>query len=163
MKMSNLFRLFGRVTAGLVALVSLTSCAKDPYELDIVGYDYTDRPISDFSVNGAWGGNVELSTKTAGGGKYACCVRLNRNVKTPFAIDVEYQMGSLVDYATDKILEPESEPKKTRVDVTGPIPERPGYLEVHFYPDGHIEAAISSEDGPSPPRLKLETRKPYVR
>jgi hypothetical protein len=50
-----------------------------------------------------------------------------------------------------------------KVEVKGPIPPDPSYLEIHFYPDGHIEGAIAGRDGPSPPRLKLETRFPYAR
>jgi hypothetical protein len=49
------------------------------------------------------------------------------------------------------------------VEVKRPIPEKPAYLEVHFYPDGHVEGAISGDDGPSAPHLMLERRLPYVR
>ena len=37
----------------------------------------------------------------------------------------------------------------------------PKYLEVHFYPDGHIEVAATREA--SPPRLKLERASPGYR
>ncbi len=48
------------------------------------------------------------------------------------------------------------------VRVDGPIPPDPGYLEIHFYQD-HIEAAISGGDGPSPPRLKLQSCSDFAR
>ena len=43
------------------------------------------------------------------------------------------------------------------------IPNNPEYLEVHFYPDGHVETAMT--EVPSPPRLALsadrEEKSPY--
>jgi len=141
----------------------LSGCAKDPYMLGITGYNYTDRAVADFSVNGAGGSNVEVSSPTSGGGGLSCCVVLARNSKTPFWIDVEYEMDALESYPPRKMVEPAGPYVKTRVEVTGPIPPNPSYLEIHFYPDHHIEAAISGADGPSPPRLKLERRLPYVR
>jgi len=148
---------------GLLVFASLASSAEDPYELDVVGYDYTDRAIADFSVNGAAGGNLELSTSTDGGGIYSCCVLLRRSTKTPFFVDVEYRRDALESYPPRKVIEPAGQYIKVKVEVKGPIPSNPGYLEIHFYPDGHIEGAISSQDGPSPPRLKLDRRFPYVR
>jgi hypothetical protein len=151
------------VVTGLLTLVSLLGCAKEPYMLGIMGYNYTDRAIADFAVNGAAGSNVELSTPTAGGGKMSCCVVLARNAKAPFWIDVEYQMDALESYPPRKLIEPAGHYIKARVQVKGPIPSDPSYLEVHFYPDHHIEATISGADGPLPPRLKLQRRLPFVR
>jgi hypothetical protein len=164
MKTSRLLKLSLCAGVGLLAFASLESCAKEPFDLELVGYDYTDRAILDFSVDGASGGNVFLSTKTAGGGKYACCVRLDRSTKTPFWIDVEYTREALVSYPSDQVVQPADQaPIKAYVEVKGVMPEKPAYLEIHFYPDGHIEGALSGEDGPSPPRLRLERRRPYAR
>jgi hypothetical protein len=142
---------------------SLLGCKKEPYMLGIMGYNYTDRAIADFSVNGAWGANVYVSTPTAGGGGTMCCVVMDRETKTPFWVTVRYQMDALEAYPPRRVIEPAGPYKTAKVEVTGPIPPDPSYLEIHFYPDGHIEAAISGSDGPSPPRLKLESRLPYVR
>jgi len=131
--------------------------------LGIMGYNYTDRAIADFSVNGAWGANVALSTPTAGGGKTTCCVVLSRDTKTPFWVTVKYRMDALESYPPRRMIEPAGAYKTAKVEVTGPIPPDPGYIEIHFYPDGHIEAAISGRGALSPPRLKLESRLPYVR
>lgn len=147
----------------LLSSVTLIGCKKDPYMLGVFGYNYTDRAVANFSVNGAGGGNVELSTPTAGGGKTMCCVVMDRDTKTPFWVDVKYQMDALEAYPPRTVIESAGPYKTVRVKVTGPIPPDPSYLEIHFYPDGHIEGAISGRDGPSPPRLKLETRLPYVR
>ncbi|QIE24156.1 hypothetical protein SBC1_20490 [Caballeronia sp. SBC1] len=147
----------------LLTLVILSSCAKDPYMLGIMGYNYTDRAVADFAVNGAAGSNVELSTPTAGGGKLSCCVVLGRNIKAPFWIDIEYKMSALESYPPRRMIESSGKYVKARVEVKGPIPPDPSYLEIHFYPDHHIEAAISGADGPLPPRLKLARRLPFVR
>nr|WP_241023839.1 DUF3304 domain-containing protein [Burkholderia sp. Ac-20365] len=130
----------------------------------MVGYDYTDRALLDFSVNGISGGNVFLSTKTSGGGKYACCILLDRSAHFPLDIEVGYMREALVASPSDRILEPADTRRLiARVQLRGPIPERPAFLEVHFFPDGHIDASLSGEEGPSPPRLKLDRRLPYVR
>jgi hypothetical protein len=151
------------VLSCVLPCVALLGCKKEPYMLGIMGYNYTDRAIADFSVNDAWGGNVFLSIPTAGGGKTVCCVVMDRDTKTPFWVNVKYQMDALEAYPPRRVIEPEGPYKTVKVEVTGPIPPDPSYLEIHFYPDGHIEAAISGSDGPSPPRLKLESRFPYVR
>jgi len=91
-----------------------------------------------------------------------CCVVMNRHTKTPFWVDVDYQMDALASYSTRKELEPAGPYVKARIEIDGPIPPEPGYLEIHFYPD-HIEAAISGQDGPSPPRLTLNRRLPFIR
>lgn len=155
-----------RLLAALLLVLTslaLTGCKKEPYMLGIMGYNYTDRAIASFSVNGAWGANVELSTRTSGGGGTMCCVALDRDTKTPFWVDVEYKMDALEAYPPRRVIEPAGPYKTVRVEVKGPIPPDPNYMEIHFYPDGHVEGAISGSDGPSPPRLKLESRLPYIR
>ena len=73
-------------------------------------------------------------------------------------------MDALETYSPRKMIEPAGPYHQVRVEVKGPIPPDPEYIEIHFYPDGHIEAAISGGiNAPSPPRLKLEARSPYAR
>ncbi|GAB5097058.1 DUF3304 domain-containing protein [Caballeronia sp. GAWG2-1] len=157
-------RRFKRIAlASLLALTSLGGCTQDPYMLGIIGYNYTDRAFWNFGVNGQGGGSVELSTPTSGGGSVSCCVIMSRKTKMPFWVEVGYSMDALESYPSRKIVDPPKPAKKVRVEVRGSIPPNPKYLEIHFYPDGHIEAAISGSDGPSPPRLKLERRMPFVR
>ncbi|MET3449106.1 DUF3304 domain-containing protein [Ralstonia sp. 1138] len=159
-----LHRLSPWLTVLCLGLVCLSGCAaQEPYTLAIIGYDYTDRAIPEFSVNGAGGGNINLSTPTSGGGGIVCCVVLSRATKTPFWVDVEYQLDELVSYETRKTIEPASPYLTRKVEVTGPIPPDPKYLTVHFYPDGHIEAAIVGRFDSLDPRLKLERRLPFIR
>jgi hypothetical protein len=42
---------------GFLILASVFGCTKDPYMLGVMGYNYTDRAIADFLVNGQWGAN----------------------------------------------------------------------------------------------------------
>jgi hypothetical protein len=151
------------VLVSVFAIGGLAGCRQEPYSLAIVGYDYTDRAVADFSVNDAWGANVSVSTPTSGGGKIICCVAMSRSTKTPFWVDVEYQMDALENYSPRKVIEPSGPYRKARVEVKGPIPPDPSYLEIHFYPDGHLEGAISGKDGPLGPRLRLEARSAYAR
>jgi hypothetical protein len=148
---------------GALAVASLSGCREQPYMLGIIGYNYTDRAVADFAVNEQGGSNLELSTPTTGGGKMSCCVVMDRSTKTPFWVNVKYQMDALETYLPRRIIEPSTPYRETRVEVKGPIPPDPSYVEIHFYPDGHIEGAISGPDGPSPPRLKLEARSGYAR
>ncbi len=92
-----------------------------------------------------------------------CCVTLDRSTKTPFPLTVQYRKDALESYPPRKVIEPAGDYVKTTIEVEGPIPSDATYLKVHFFPDRHIEAAISGQDGPSSPRLKLKRRLPYVR
>ena len=61
-----------RLLAVLACLLSglvLSACKKVPYMLSIIGYNYTDRAVADFAVNGQGGSNVFLSTPGGGEGK----------------------------------------------------------------------------------------------
>ena len=44
------------------------------YSVVPYGYNYTDTYIDSFEVNGAGGGNLEVSTPTAPGGGHTCCL-----------------------------------------------------------------------------------------
>jgi hypothetical protein len=139
------------------ALVSLT----------LTGYNYTNRHIDHFSVNSNGGGNLYVSSPTSGGGGSVCCVSYIVGVKK-WRILVNWQTDActynnrvfsngrrgyeIYRYFTE-----------TEVDVDPSIPNRPNYLEVHFYPDGHLEAMVTEQS--SAPRLSLprerEDKTPY--
>jgi hypothetical protein len=44
--------------------------------------------------------------------------------------------------------------KEQDVVFKGPVPKNPSYLEVHIYPDEHVEIALT--ENTSLPRLKLD-------
>ena len=117
------------------------------YSVVAYGYNYTDTYIDSFEVDGAGGGNLEVSIPTAGGGKHTCCTTLFSGLPlgTEFTIKWTRDRKRWCEQT---------------VPLTKPIPVEPRYLEVHFYPDGHIE--IEATQQASPPRLKLE-RASYAR
>lgn len=48
--------------------------ASDVTSLGIVGYNYTNRAINTFTIDGAGGGNLYVSSPASGGGGTTCCV-----------------------------------------------------------------------------------------
>lgn len=123
--------------------------------LALVGYNYTSRYIDTFSANGQGGGNLYVSSPTSGGGGTVCCVPYVQG-RPAGEVTVRWQSGGcmfrvpggLADGSTHLVHEFFREIK---VKVDPRIPSRPKNFEVHFYPDGHVEAAITGEY--SSPRL----------
>lgn len=127
--------------------VAMTGCSQSkPIGLAIEGYNYTNRYIASFTVadeegNGAWGGNVFLSSPTLGGGGRTCCVMLDPKAKKPVLLRIDWTLDR-IDDVTGHTIAPEIK-KQTWVTVVPSFPADPQNFEVHFYPDGHVEAACS--------------------
>ena len=121
------------------------------------GYNYTDHYIDSFSVNGQGGGNLFESTPTSGGGGSVCCVAWRPDSKLPVKIKVRWVAGYCMYTETNQYGRSHdwrrSLWKEQDALITEAIGNKPRALEVHFYPDGRIEAAVTPGD--SPPRLKL--------
>lgn len=126
--------------------------------LTIYGYNYTNRYIDSFSVDGAGGGNLYVSSPNGSGGGSVCCTPYIIGLRD-FTVKVRWQSGgckyaekennsNYVYYRTYPFF------KEAVVKVDPNISENPRYFEVHFYPDGHVEAAITEQS--SEPRLKLK-------
>ncbi len=156
------------------ALVPLASCSAETskasatetkapsgkrksYLLSIVGYNYTDDVITYFDVNGTGGGNMSLSTPTSRGQRSTCCVKWTEGSRLPVKVKVKWTASYCRLADTDMAGHPSesTEPflKVADVEFNGPVPAEPQNFEVHFYPDGHVETAIT--DTNSPARLKL--------
>jgi len=105
----------------------------------IRGFNYTDRPINSFSVNGVWGGNAFAGSYEGGGGSMCCtnitigqAVKINYQLSTTRA---QYEAGlRLEEFATTAIV---------------PSPQSPDaeYLTVHFFKDGHVELGLEEPFG----------------
>lgn len=100
--------------------------------MTLVGYNYTERPIFTFSVNGSGGGNIFVN---GGGASFSCCgdvtVGQPTEIKWTYSrTKKQYEAGVQIEHHT--------------ATVTVPPPEVPeaGYLEVHFYSDHHVELAL---------------------
>lgn len=145
------------VLFGLVISLCVVGCSHaKPVGLEIDSYNYTSRYIDSFTVtdengNGAWGGDVALSDDEAGGGKSTCCVMLDKNEKKSVRLRIDWSITDIVD-SQGKVIAP-AEQRQAWVTISPPFPENPQEFDVHFYPDGHVEAAVT--EWGEPPRIKL--------
>lgn len=126
--------------------------------LTLTGYNYTNRYIDQFSADGQGGGNLHVSGPAGGGGGSACCVGYVIGAR-PWKLAVRWQADACtfnegVFSNGEKHHEIYSFFKEAEVQMDPHIPAHPRYLEVHFYPDGHVEAAITEHS--SPPRMELD-------
>lgn len=135
--------------------------------LALTGFNYTDRYIDQFSADGQEGGNLFVSTPGGGGGGSVCCVTYIVG-QSAWKAKIRWQSdactyNNLIDTNGKNLFEIYSYFKEIDVQVDSNIPKNPKYFEVHFFPDGHVEAAIV-EHG-SRPRLSLsgerENNSPY--
>lgn len=143
------------------------AASREPVGLTIYGYNYTNRYIDQFYVNGNGGGNLFVSGPGGGGGGSVCCFSYTPGTPAPKTVTVKWQHGACKYKETKDSTYAYTHPffKTIEVPVNPKIPANPGYFEVHFYPDGHVEAAITEHS--SPPRLILsedrEDRSDYPR
>lgn len=159
-----------RATLSTLMLALLTACqpassdagttvdGKKHHALTINGYNYTSRYIDQFSVDGQGGGNMDVSSPTSGGGGGVCCIGWTEGTSLPQTVTVRWAASGCLEKVTNSDGESRDVVvntfKEQEATLAGPVPENPGYFEVHFYPDGHIEVAIAERM--SDPRLKLD-------
>jgi hypothetical protein len=125
-------------------------------DLTIVGYNYTDREIAGFTVNGYAGGTLHVSGPYGGGGGSVCCVKYVAGHKARefqirwHATSCRYgETGSGASYTYDL----HRTYTQRTVEVEKQSVDKSKYLEVHFFPDGSIKARVTGEM--SPPILSL--------
>jgi hypothetical protein len=122
---------------------------KEMKGLTIRGYNYTDTYIDRFAVNGAGGGNLEVSRKHAGGGGGTCCALVPGGLGLPMTVDISWKRDGDGPYCKQTVL------------LDGPIPDDPYGFDVHFYQDGTIQVAIAPFD--SEALVKLDRFNAYER
>lgn len=126
-------------------------------QLGLTGYNYTNQYIKSFSVDGQGGGNVNVSSPNGGGGGTACCIGWNVGANLQTAT-VRWEVNSC-HYDERKGSDGRLFSdifyyfKEMEVPVDSSNARNPAFMEVHFYPDGRVEAVVTGES--SPPRLKL--------
>jgi hypothetical protein len=130
-----------RLQSPSAAATSERHAAPPSYSLTIYGYNYTDTEIGSFEVDGHGGGNVPVSTTEAGGGSGVCCATAYSSQRAHHTITIKWTRDNVKWCEAEVTIDPN-------------WPAKPEYLEVHFYQDGHIEAAVTEDS--SPPRLKLQ-------
>lgn len=116
-------------------------------DLVLTGYNYTDRDIDQFYVDGQGGGNISESGPGDAGSGSVCCISFRSGAKAR-VVKVRWQADACIftNYTDDEGQKHErthSYFKEVDVQVDPIIPDFPRYLEIHFYPDGHLEAAIT--------------------
>ncbi|MFT3858323.1 MAG: DUF3304 domain-containing protein [Aquabacterium sp.] len=139
---------------GCVASQQEVTRASQAQGLLIQGYNYTDTHIDSFTVNGVGGGNVFVSSPTTGGGKSACCYSFDplSNARVTIRWAASYCMYTATNKYGETYQWRKSLFREDVIPVEGLGIREASALEVHFYPDGHVEAAITA--GHSPPRLQ---------
>jgi hypothetical protein len=128
--------------------------------LTLTGYNYSNRYIDQFSVNGNGGGNLFVSGPTSGGGGSICCVRRVKGATRP--VKVRWQSSACMysekaSSGSEVFSRIHNYFTEAQVEVTFDNSDHPKYFEVHFYPDGHVEAAMTKEA--SNPRLVLSKQR----
>jgi hypothetical protein len=128
-----------------------------PVSLALVGYNYTNRYINEFSVGGRGGGNLYVSSPTSGGGGTACCAKHWPGVKG-YKVTVRWQSGACyyrvrASDSDDVYQTLHSYYKEAEVAVDDRAGERARYMEVHFYPDGSVQ--VTATEQPSAPQVAL--------
>ena len=119
----------------LLGFLSLAGCsAEDTRSVTVTGYNYTERPIYTFSVNGSGGSNL-FAKERGGGGGFSCCTTVT--VGQPAEINWIYSATERQYNAGVR-----KESRSTTVIVPSPQVPEAKYLEVHFYPDDHVELAL---------------------
>jgi hypothetical protein len=107
--------------------------------LGLIGYNYTDKYIDSYSVDGEGDGNIMVSSPTSGGGGIVCCVKLEKDVTWPIRVRVRWQSAGCTyttrSHISNSVFENiHSFFKETEVEVRGEVGMNPKYLEVHLLP-----------------------------
>ena len=135
--------------------------------LALTGFNYTNRYIDRFTVGAQDGGNLFVSGPDGGGGGIVCCVPYivgasAWKTKIRWSADA-CTYNNRIDEDGKEFFEIYHYFREVVVQIDKNIPKNPRYLEAHFYPDGHVEAVITSNG--SQPRLILrkdrENNSPY--
>ena len=140
----------------------------EPQSLLIQGYNYTDDYIYSFTVNGQGGGNLFVSGPESGGSGSVCCVSYRPGTPLPIKLKIRWVGGYCVERVKNPY--PYGQPfhdhrrslwREAEAQAVDQSKGKPKALEVHIFPDGHVEAAITQ--GYSPPRLILQRTAGYER
>ena len=165
--------MIGPTLTGMVLVVAITGCAASSavksapvslakrsnvsLPLAIHGYNYTNRYIGSFEVDSVGGGNVYVSGPHSGGGGTTCCAAYVKGAG-PWKAEVSWQTGACrygerVQESGKTVFALHKYYKTVEVEVDPRIPSNPKHLEVHCYPDGNVQIALTEEE--SPPRLVM--------
>jgi hypothetical protein len=137
--------------------------AEENVLLDLIGYNYTDRHINSYSIDGQGGGDVRLSSPTSGGGGIVCCVELRKRHSKPIIVRVRWQVDGCTYLVKSTITGRKREYthhfyREAYVEVPRPERINPSHLESHFYPNGSVQVKLTEHM--SLPRMSLNEKRP---
>ena len=147
-------------SAALACLVAFTAsgCAghlddlvpdKDMIGVPIgaVGHLGAGIGISEFSINGGWGGNND---GWGGGGAGVCCVLMPRKITKPVTVKVKWTTCDTraMEFVNDRSVDPNASCVLAEHEAIAPVnfavePEDSGGMYTHFFPDHHVEVWVS--------------------
>nr|WP_227789697.1 MULTISPECIES: DUF3304 domain-containing protein [unclassified Burkholderia] len=133
----------GIAIAGGLWGVQVHAESDGPYR--VIGYNFTDRSIYSFTIDGFGAGNVRAH-KPGGGGGTVCCMEVPREKKT-WHIKLQYELTQeqYKNNLPNDVFETDI--------VIPPLPDKHGgYIEFYFLPERKIDArwAISPTDPRNP-------------
>jgi len=141
-----------RLLLAAMTALALTACQQSPQEepkmLGITGYNYTDRYIDRFSVNGQGGTNMGAHTNGSG---ESCCIVWRPGTALPVPMFVEWTYGERWNHEKGLKLQ-DAETHRVEVELKGPVPQNPTVFAIHFYPDNTVQVEVAA-DYPEP-RIK---------
>lgn len=147
----------------LVACVFMLSACDSKVGVSIgaVGHLDGNVGISDFYVNGAWGGNNGGQTVGNAG---VCCVMIPHDWRPGLVANVNWEECDItgIVFKNHRAVDPNARCKKSEYEATVPIPkyDEPGSLLVHFFPE-HKVAVVVSAVGPLNPDYRWPVMKGY--
>lgn len=135
---------------------------KDYLLLGLIGFNYTNRYIDNYSINGAGGGYVRISSPDSGGSGETCCVRILKTHTEPFSVVVRWQVDGCKYVVRDPRTGATEEVKhfyykEAEVTVENIARENASFIETHFYPDGSVKVLLTEAE--SDPRLILDEKR----
>ncbi len=123
-----------KLACSLLMLLSISACGERMVPAGIMGYNHTvDRPIYNFTVNGAMGHNISPG---GGGGSESCCVSIPERWRPGLKATIAWTYDS---FQTD----PNPPPPSQKVEMEIPQYNHPGNFQIHFYADHKIKVVIS--------------------
>lgn len=134
----------------------------DELFLGLIGYNYTDREIDDYSVDGIGGGSISMSSPTSGGGGTTCCVRLSKRIAGPIRVKIRWQFDGcrylIKDFSGGADEVRHLFYREAEVLVNVPVGKKPAYIESHFFSNGKIEVRLTEHA--SLPMVALDKKRP---
>ncbi len=134
-----------RALLKLFGLATLSGCASARGEgrsVSAVVINYTDRYIADVSLNGTWAG---AANAYGGEGNRVEGFLAPKDLNQKVVLKVKWSVGSYYSIEKNTYDRAPTEARSADVEIPGPHPLNPSYLIVHLFPDGHVEAELSSD------------------